>query len=384
MKSNPTPSDDASPLKVAASSSSTHKPVRKPFPGPRGAQAGLRVAVDRQAHADLIAHAKESLHAEVCGVLVGEDGVDDEGPFIHVQAVIRGAQASGGSTHVTFTHETWESIHKTMESDHPKQRMVGWYHTHPGFGVEFSEMDLFIQRNFFSLATQIALVTDPIAGSVAIAANGEHGGIQYLPRYWVDGREHPASMPAGASRDAASTGTAASADVQALEHRLNQTTLAVEDLRVSLHRFLLFAGGLVAIAMVVMVTFLVRDQFRERVKPPELNHFVQVPVKIGDKNVLIGVGVVSWQVPDELNGLMIDMERLRLEEEKKTKGDKPEAAKPTDGKPEPANPQSAKPGERTTHDDKPKAEEKSKPDEKTVVPPAPAPAPGPQPPPENR
>jgi hypothetical protein len=158
----------------------------------------------------------------------------------------------------------------------------------------------------------------------------------------------------------------------------------VEDLRISLHRFLLFAGGLVAIAMVVMVTFLVRDQFRERVKPPELNQFVQVPVKIGDKNVLIGVGVMSWQVPDELNGLMIDMEKLRLEEEKKTKGDKPEAAKPTDEKPEPANPQNAKPDENTTQDAKPKAEEKSKPDEKTVVPPAPAPAPGPQPPPENR
>jgi proteasome lid subunit RPN8/RPN11 len=372
MKSEPTPSDDDSPVKVAASSSSTHKPVRKPFPGPRGAQASLRVAVDRQAHADLIAHAKESLHAEVCGVLVGEDGVDDEGPFIHVQAVIRGAQASGGSTHVTFTHETWGAIHKTMESDHPKQRMVGWYHTHPGFGVEFSEMDLFIQRNFFSSATQIALVTDPIAGSVAIAANGEQGGIHYLPRYWVDGREHPASMPASASRDAASTGAMASGDVQALEHRLNQTALAVEDLRVSLHRFLLFAGSLVAMAIIVMMGFFVRDRFRERVKPPELNQFVQVPVKVGDKNVLIGVGVVHWEIPDELNGLMIDMEKLRLEEEKKAKGDKAEAAKPAEENPKPATPQ----------DDKPKAEQKSNPEQKTA--PMPAPPSGQQPPTENR
>jgi proteasome lid subunit RPN8/RPN11 len=383
MKSKPTPSDDASPVKVAASSSSTHKPVRKPFPGPRGAQASLRVGVDRQAHADLIAHAKESLHAEVCGVLVGEDGVDDEGPFIHVQAVIRGAQASGGSTHVTFTHETWEAIHKTMESDHPKQRMVGWYHTHPGFGVEFSEMDLFIQRNFFSSATQIALVTDPIAGSVAIAANGEQGGIHYLPRYWVDGREHPASMPAGASRDAASTGGGtSSADVQALEHRLNQTALAVEDLRVSLHRFLLFAGSLVALAIVVMMSFFVRDRFRERLKPPELNQFVQVPVKVGDKNVLIGIGVVHWEIPDELNGLMIDMEKLRLEEEKKAKADKPEAKKPTEENPKPANPQNAKPDEKSAQDDKPKTEAKSNPEQKTV--PTPAPPSGPQPPTENR
>ena len=35
-------------------------------------------------------------------------------------------------------------------------KIVGWYHTHPGFGVEFSEMDLFIQQNFFGGPAQIA------------------------------------------------------------------------------------------------------------------------------------------------------------------------------------------------------------------------------------
>lgn len=326
MKRKPPRPEDAAPVKVAGASS-THRPVQKLFPGPRGARAALRVAVDREAHAELVAHAKESLHAEVCGVLVGEDAEDDEGPFVHVQAVIRGAQASGGSTHVTFTHETWEAIHKAMEHDHPQQRMVGWYHTHPGFGVEFSEMDLFIQKNFFSSVTQIALVTDPVSGAVAIIKNSAGGTVDYLPRYWVDGREQQAGVPGDAVQSAATRGGSSSSDVHALENRLNQMTLAVEDLRASLHRFLLFASCIVAVGIVVAVSWFVRGQFLERVKPPEITQFVPVPVKIGDKNVLIGVGVVNWQVPDELNGILLDMEQLRRKEaEEQMKEGKPPAS----------------------------------------------------------
>src|SRR6185436_11054025 len=106
--------------------------------------------------------------------------------------------ASGGATHVTFTQATWDAIHATLEREHPKLRIVGWYHTHPGFGVEFSEMDVFIQRNFFSGPTQIALVTDPTTGAVALAITTPTG-IDYLPRYWVDGREQTAKVPASSA-----------------------------------------------------------------------------------------------------------------------------------------------------------------------------------------
>jgi len=120
------------------------KPMRRTFPGPRNADAKLRVAVERSAYAELVAHAKSSLKAEVCGVLAGHVCQDDEGVFVGVEAVIPGASASEGSVHVTFTQETWNAIHTSLERDHPKLKIVGWYHTHPGFGVEFSEMDLFI------------------------------------------------------------------------------------------------------------------------------------------------------------------------------------------------------------------------------------------------
>src|SRR6187399_802580 len=68
----------------------TEKPQRRVFPGPRGAKSPLRVGIDRAANAELIAHAKESLNAEICGVLAGSICEDDEGLFVHVQAAIRG------------------------------------------------------------------------------------------------------------------------------------------------------------------------------------------------------------------------------------------------------------------------------------------------------
>src|ERR1700675_943864 len=102
----------------------TERPARRSFPGPHGARAVLRVAVDRAAYADLIAHAKESLEAEICGVLAGSICEDDEGVFLHVSAMIRGAAASQGATHVTFTQETWNHIHYCLEKYHPKLQMV--------------------------------------------------------------------------------------------------------------------------------------------------------------------------------------------------------------------------------------------------------------------
>ena len=119
----------------------------------------------RQAYADVVAHAKENLDAKVCGVLAGRFWEDEQGLYADVEAAVRGTAVAHGSSHVTYTQETWNKIHQTMEQDHPKLQIVGWYHSHPGFGVEFSDMDMFIQENFFSGAGQIALVTDPLGAA---------------------------------------------------------------------------------------------------------------------------------------------------------------------------------------------------------------------------
>jgi proteasome lid subunit RPN8/RPN11 len=102
-------------------------------------------------------HARTSMKAEVCGVLIG----NTEHERMTVEACIQGINAAQGGAHVTFTQDTWEHIYKIKDKEYPEQKIVGWYHSHPGFGVFLSEHDLFIQENFFSNPQQVAWVYDP-------------------------------------------------------------------------------------------------------------------------------------------------------------------------------------------------------------------------------
>lgn len=107
------------------------------------------------------AHGEANPDIEVCGVLVGTVYESPQASFVYVDAMIRGESSSGRSTQVTFTAETWQHIHRVMEERHAGKRILGWYHTHPGFGIFLSEMDLFIQRHFFNAPWQVAFVYDP-------------------------------------------------------------------------------------------------------------------------------------------------------------------------------------------------------------------------------
>jgi len=330
-KSDPKQSRDTVQVRPA---SDDVKPVRRSFPGPTDAQASLRVAIDAQAYAEFIGHAKEFLQVEVCGVLIGHMCQDERGPFTHVQAVIRGHAASSGSTHVTFTQEAWTSIHETLEKEYPKLRMVGWYHTHPGFGVDFSDMDIFIQRNFFPAAGQIGLLTDPLSGAVALMTQNEDALTTYLPRFWVDGRECVAVIPANQGTGATHPGgSPVGPSYSELEARVVQLTRVVEDLRSSLSSFLFFAMVLVMLAVAGCAGWFIYQQFGQKNQPPQLNSIIPVPIKLGDKNVLIGMGVVSWEIPADLNAALIEVEKEKAKEAVKSPAD---AAKPSPA-PQPAS-----------------------------------------------
>lgn len=63
---------------------------------------------------------------------------------------------------LTFTHETWEYVHKEHEDKYPGTKIVGWQHTHPSYGIFLSNYDMFIQENFFNMPFQVAYVIDPV------------------------------------------------------------------------------------------------------------------------------------------------------------------------------------------------------------------------------
>lgn len=161
-----------------------HPLPRVPFPG-KGGQA-LRVYVAPDAHAKMHEHASEDTSVEVCGVLVGQWQQDDDGPYARITASIRGEAATNKFAEVTFTHETWARINQEMDQHHANEAIVGWYHTHPDFGVFLSDRDRFIHEHFFSGPGQLALVIDPVRKTEGFFI--WHDGKPTLSRhYWVGG-----------------------------------------------------------------------------------------------------------------------------------------------------------------------------------------------------
>jgi proteasome lid subunit RPN8/RPN11 len=303
----------------------------------KGADAPLRINFARSAYADVTAHAKESLEAEVCGVLVGQFCEDSDGQFVDVQAAIRGGAAREARAHVTFTHETWNQIHTVLDRDYRGLQIVGWYHSHPGFGVEFSAMDRFIQENFFSGPAQVALVTDPLGGDVAICCNTAKG-LEYLPRFWVDAREHSAKMPGSARSTGGDSSASSSADLQRLSERIDRLVAAVEEQRVNFQRTLFTILIVACVGIVTWVTYVVWSDRMDRLEPPKVQSYVPVPVKVGDETVILGVGIVDWKVPPRLDAMMNkvaeaevaerarqqqELEKARQQQEKKKPGNPP-------------------------------------------------------------
>jgi proteasome lid subunit RPN8/RPN11 len=116
-----------------------------------------RVTIEGEVLRQIRQHARSNSKTEVCGVLIGEEN----GNGLSITARIPGLNAAQAGTYVTFTQDTWEHIYKIKDKEHPDERIMGWYHSHPGFGVFLSDHDTFIHKNFFSSALQVAWVYDP-------------------------------------------------------------------------------------------------------------------------------------------------------------------------------------------------------------------------------
>lgn len=124
-------------------------------------QHGFRVFVSEPAFDRATARGDSDTTREVGGVLVGELLRDAAGPYLRIDDTIDALHAEEKGAELTFTHATWDHIHKEMDAKHPDKRVVGWYHTHPGFGIFLSDRDQFIHKGFFNLPFQVAFVYDP-------------------------------------------------------------------------------------------------------------------------------------------------------------------------------------------------------------------------------
>ncbi len=129
---------------------------------------------------DMIGHGSDRTDREVAGVLLGDFVQTPRGPMTRVADIAIADSNESSLTHVTFTHEAWDRIHVALDKRDDGLCIVGWYHTHPGFGPFLSAHDRFIHENFFAHPRHVALVLDPVQRLLAVFAWRE-GALQRLP-----------------------------------------------------------------------------------------------------------------------------------------------------------------------------------------------------------
>ena len=157
----------------------------KPFPASRP----FRVCFSAGAHEGVWDHARETLSdlesiKEVGGFLIGGLYRDDAGPYLEIKAALRGKHTRNEGTEVGFTPETWAAVNAQRDADFPGDGIVGWYHTHPRFGIFLSDRDQFVHRHSFGQPWATAFVVDPVQNLEGLFA-WNAGEPQRVQEYWV-------------------------------------------------------------------------------------------------------------------------------------------------------------------------------------------------------
>jgi proteasome lid subunit RPN8/RPN11 len=127
-------------------------------------QDDLPVFLDRRAADAIERHALSDTTVELGGILLGKECLDPATgrPFVWITQSLEAKHYANTQASFTYTHDSWEEITRERERLHPESDIVGWYHTHPSFGIFLSHHDVFIHQHFFGQPLQVAYVIDPI------------------------------------------------------------------------------------------------------------------------------------------------------------------------------------------------------------------------------
>ncbi len=133
---------------------------------------GPVVTIARPALDRAMAYAESCATIEVGGLCLGQvfRSQQNERLIICIEEMIQAEHTDAGAAYVTFTYATWQRFLDIQKHDFPDLRLLGWYHSHPGFGVFLSSMDRFIHNNFFTTPWHVAVVIESLRKQVGIFA----------------------------------------------------------------------------------------------------------------------------------------------------------------------------------------------------------------------
>ena len=97
----------------------------------------LPIFLDRRTADAIERHALSDTSVELGGILLGKECVDPATgqPFVWVTQSLEAKHYANTQASFTYTHDSWEEITRERDRLHPEFDIVGWYHTHPSFGI---------------------------------------------------------------------------------------------------------------------------------------------------------------------------------------------------------------------------------------------------------
>lgn len=122
------------------------------------------VRIDAAVHRQIEDFASRDRLKESAGLLLGTVTDEEHDRAIHIKAALPAYDAQGSRTSVKIDLQAWGQMLLDRDKRYGDLDVLGWFHTHAGWGVFMSDADVFIHRHFFRHPNMVAYVLDPSMG----------------------------------------------------------------------------------------------------------------------------------------------------------------------------------------------------------------------------
>ncbi len=142
------------------------------------------IFIEEEAFGAMVNHCHSLLdeQLEALGFLIGDKYRWNNRTFTVVRDVITD-ELDTTAVSVRFSDAAFEGLFHQLDELDYDYLLVGWYHSHPGYGCYMSSTDLDTQARMFSSAHQSAVVIDPKALDLKVFALCPGNG--YFERHWA-------------------------------------------------------------------------------------------------------------------------------------------------------------------------------------------------------
>jgi len=132
---------------------------------------------------------------EAGGVLLGRACRDEEGPLILVEDALPSPHGSPVLGPFRFAQQDWDFFYARWRRQGARQLVVGWFHTHPGYGARPTSYDHILAERYFPEWWQLTYIIDPVNMRQGIF-HWQDGELTPLAGFWVYDEDSAAAAAA--------------------------------------------------------------------------------------------------------------------------------------------------------------------------------------------